>query len=545
MELQAILTHLSPAELQERVLRHARQLPAAERRTFLNIFSQTTSPQKAPTESLLEEIGEWVERLEAGHYYQGYGWDHELGYERAWGDESWAEEADDLFTRADAAFLAGERSLACKAYELLLEAFLLDDEGIFCGPSPPQEMVVADLAEAKARYFRALFETTSAAERADLLLDAMNTLQWVGPHVGLGEVLQADSAPLADFEEFLPLWLEVLRQEDTPQHQSETMVRKLLVEAVLLSQGTDGLREVARERGEYLAWVEALAGEGRRADAIAAALEGVAHVCHAHARGLLGEALARLATAQGDAELLLKARRIEWRAGPSPARLVHLCQAAEAAGSLKVILTQETSDYRAGQLPLSASLACQLLLLTRDYHEVLELFQQGKALGWSNSDHPGMIVLPFLLLAGSKAFSPLPGTWLSQLWNALDTGFRGFLVAACHRQPPEPEEADRFLSVARTAIEQRVHSIVSNKHRGAYDRAARLAAAYAEATSLYERSPEGWGLLQSVRSAFPRHYAFQDALDGAVQSSPLLRGRIAEKRRGTRQALGAGNAGFA
>lgn len=523
-ELEEIFTRLSHAELKDRLLRHARQLPSAERRPFLAVFTQRAGAPAAPTEQFLEEIHQWVERLEAGEYYEGYGWDSELGIERAFGDESWAEDADDLFAEADAAFLAGERALACQAYELLLGAFLLEEEEeVFCGPRQPAEMVRTDLRETKARYFRALYETTAAADRADLLLNTMRTLRSVGPHVGLGDLLQADAVPLPTLEEFLPSWLEVLKVEDSPEHGSEGLVRKLLVEAVMLSQGTDGLREMARERGEYLPWVEALEGEGRKSEAIAAALEGLANVHHSRTRRLLSEALARLAIASGDSELLLRARRIEWREWPSAAGLVHLCRAAEAHGNLLAILTEEAGNYRKGTLPLSPGLASRLLLLTGDYHAALELFQNGKELGWSSSDHPGPIVLPFLLLATSKKFLPQVNSALAQLWNTLDGEFRECLLAACNRQPPEDAEADHFLKIARTVIERRVHSIVSNKHRGAYDRAALVTVAYAEATVLRGAAADGLGFVGTVRSAFPRHYAFRDALDSMVRSSRLLR----------------------
>ncbi len=79
--------------------------------------------------------------------------------------------------RARTAFLDGNLDLARIAYEPLLKAFERHAEG-FCGPEEPERMLSTDVGEAKARYLRAVYETTPPSERADTLFEEMGALRW-------------------------------------------------------------------------------------------------------------------------------------------------------------------------------------------------------------------------------------------------------------------------------------------------------------------------------------------------------------------------------
>jgi hypothetical protein len=86
---------------------------------------------------------------------------------------------DDLLGGAETAFLDGDLDLARIAYEPLLKAFERHAEG-FCGPEEPERMLSTDVGEAKARYLRAVYETTPLSERADTLFEEMGALRYIG-----------------------------------------------------------------------------------------------------------------------------------------------------------------------------------------------------------------------------------------------------------------------------------------------------------------------------------------------------------------------------
>ena len=70
--------------------------------------------------------------------------------------------------------------------------------------------------------------------------------------------------------------------------------------------------------------------------------------------------------------------------------------------------------------------------------------------------------------------------------------------------------------------EERIHEIVSNLYRGAYDRAAQVAMAVGEATSLRGSESDGLEFAVSFRTAYPRHIAFRTELERLIEQSPYL-----------------------
>jgi tetratricopeptide (TPR) repeat protein len=279
--VKARLTALKPAALRATLMAHAETLPAAERGTFLAIFETAGEAGKAggkrrprrateaerllrDIEALVEECGEgrhegpeddWEDEGEDEH------WDHFEPAHATWP----TAQLDALFERADAAFRAGDLALARDAYEKLLNLVAGYGEDGFDADEEASEPVGAtDLEEAKARYLRALYETTELAQRPAALLRVLQDLQYVGGPVGLPEVIGARRAPLPDREAFLAAWISLLRQNRSEQFGFDIEARRLLFQAVRLHRGTEGLAELARRDGRripeaYRKWVQALA----------------------------------------------------------------------------------------------------------------------------------------------------------------------------------------------------------------------------------------------------------------------------------------------
>src|SRR6266545_782486 len=466
--LEQRLAALPVDDLRAILVAHAERLPVRDREAFLAIFpapSATVSQVPGPCQvdcpdgtRLLADIDAFVDRVRSGVFFEGWGWDDDLHEERAWGDESWVGEMDDLFAVAAEAFLAGDLALARDAYGRLLGAFDLDQEvGTFCGPSSSSDMVATDVPEAVARYLRAVYETTPLSQRAEELYDRYADLSHFAPATSLHTIADTRRSGLPDLDDFLPAWIEVLAE-----HTSGFWARdrqRLLTEAAVWHAGTDGLAAVARSPGDhqptaYLDWIDALARDGR-VDAAAAALV--------------------------------------------------------------------ASD------PLS----------------------------WSSPGHPGPVVWPFLLAAAAAPVVPGTQTQLGRQFAAIDTADRwhdyssGDLhdaggaadrpsaapprlssLLACHiaDRPGGRQQRQQWLDAARSVADRRVDAVVGNKHRGAYQRVAVLAVAYAEALALAEDQAAGAAFITATRSRYPRHVAFRDELDRASAASPLLPAPPARRR---------------
>lgn len=587
-ELAARLRALPAAELHARLLAHAEQLPADQRAGFLALF---TGEPPAPTrrrasrrdgKRLLADIDAFVDRIRSGAYVDGWGWDDELREERAFGDESWAGEMDELFDQAAAVFLAGDLELAHQAYGRLLEAFSLDQEpDTFCGPDPPTLMVDTDLGEAKARYLRAVYETTPLAGRAEQLEADIHELDHIAEPVSLRAIAETRPAPLPDLQAFLPDLIEILQGRlDSDWAQQE---RRLLAEAAVLLAGTDALAGLARRPGPqqpalFEHWIGALEREGRTGEAAAAAREALATLgAHGEGTARIAERLARLLDARQDAEAVLDARRRAWRAAPSRTRLLALHAAATLAGRTGQVLGEEADllDTTPGELAASMisgqRLACELLLLAGRVEPAVARLQAADPLGWSGPTHPGAVVLPWLLVAATGKPAPAGTLLADQLreidhvdrWGAyglpdlddtdLDLDDADTVAAslapdaASKREHPSPslsallaeglargvgaaEDRARWLGIAQALADARVAAIVDAKHRGAYQRAAALLVACAEALALAGRQAAAAELVTTVRDRYPRHVAFRRELDQATRSSPLLPAPPAKRR---------------
>jgi hypothetical protein len=97
-----------------------------------------------------------------------------------------------------------------------------------------------------------------------------------------------------------------------------------------------------------------------------------------------------------------------------------------------------------------------------------------------------------------------------------------FLWRHIEQHPPDPDQRQYFLTVARNLAQKRVEAILKGKHRRAYERAARLVAAIAEARILAGDPQQGHAILDDTRHKHSRFHALTGELDRIVRRSPLL-----------------------
>lgn len=528
-ELEARLNALSAEKLRAVLVAHAERLPARERERFLDVFTEPPDPGAEPAgadEPLLAEIDAFAARVRSGAYLEGWGWDDDLHEERAFGDESWADEMDWLFRGAAACFVAGNLELAREAYDRLL-SLLADEEAGFCGSLSPEEMLETDVGEAKARYLRALYETAPDGERPGRLADELSRLGWVGGDIALRQIAETRRAPPLDFEAFLFRWIERAGADDR-------LPVELLIEAVELARGSNGLAELARERGVrqpeiFLAWTDALARGERLDDASAACREALAALDpRGGTRAEIAERLADIAERRGDRAIVLEGRRSAWAASPSRARLLAMHEAAAALDRISEVLAAEADALEQDATAAGPRLTSELLLLAERIAPALALLEAAPPLGWSGRSHAGPVVVPYLLAAAACRGAPDRGApLLAEQFEGIDApgderGLSRLLAEQLAAAPAGDAERERWLTAARSAVERRTAAVVEAKHRHAYGRVASLVAACAEAIVLARDPAAGGGFVAEMRARYPRHSAFREELDRAVRRSPLL-----------------------
>jgi hypothetical protein len=379
----------------------------------------------------------------------------------------------------------------------------------------------------------------------------------IGRRPMLDDLVQISPRPLPDREQFLADWIAFLRTQDTPNSSDADA---WLREAVRLAHGTSGLETLARAEGQtrpraYLDWFTALEQEGKHREVLAAAQEALqALPAQLSIRAAVADHLCAAAARLNEAEALRLGQWEAFIAKPILPRLLDLWDVAVGEAGRTALMqraVEHIRDYlahpparRDGMMrgdddlerpawiaPCVLAHAC---LLAGDWDVAHHLAAQGKVLGWSSSESAqGLVVSAFLVLLWGKSPGALPPN-LAQLWqwglqhSAASWGWEdereGSVLKRLECAYAERFAAaalstdwqERFLSWCLDVAQQRVNAIVSNQHRGSYNKAAVLTTACAEVLRLRGNQTAADALVNDVRSRFPRHRAFQAEMDNAL-----------------------------
>ncbi|HEX5751993.1 MAG TPA: hypothetical protein VFZ09_37585 [Archangium sp.] len=568
----AVETRLGASSLEDlrTVLRAmASHVHPSERQSFLDSLTPVPDDRQQELEhalqdKLLADITEQVQRFEELQDEAPSDWDEYDQYEDS-GPGPYAElvaPVTALFRRAQRAFERGRWPLARDAYRALFE--LLQREDDYGLGLRPEHFGEVDVPEARARYLCALYRTTPPARRAEALWAAMKEAdRWsFGPRPKLQEVSDISPEPLPELEAFLSDWEALLRKQEDDS-EAEAWLR----EAVGLSRGAEGLRELARAgRGRHpRAWVDLLAlleREGQPREVLDTAHEALkALPARLPLRAWVADFLATAAERLARPEQVREARWESLVASPDLRRLLELrdCGKTEperarlmkrAARQLEKALARPDDTgpmpWEEPPLPrgerdepyprLDEVLLAHARLLGHDWQAAWKSAANAKVLGWSDNDNPQGLVVPFLLLWLSGPSSPegpprsVEELWRTALENSLEDepwtteeaerelserlsrAYAEVLPAFSVSRPRQEELSEGCLTVAR----ERARAIVREKHRRSYGKAALLLAACAEVLQRRGQPARAPELLHRFREEFPRHSAFQAELDAAM-----------------------------
>lgn len=350
-----------------------------------------------------------------------------------------------LFARAQEASERGQHPLARDAYQALFS--LLEFEDARGQGLRAEHLSQVDLPEARARYLRALYLSTPPEQRAPVLLEQMRQVRVLlprGPRPLVQEWLDISSEPLPDWDVFLRAWVSLLRQ------QLDSDADVWLREAIHLSQGTRGLRELAfsepsRHPRAFLDLLAALEREGSPSEVLSTAREALEVLpaglpLRAAVAGVLASAAERL----GQADTVRAARWEAFVSQPTLARLLELRDSRpseperaqvmrEAARSLEHFLQQPRGpsgsmaalpeDRLEAPAHADRRLLAHAWLLAHDAESAHVLAAKENALGWTYGDNPqGLVVPAFLVLLSRQPPGALPRN-VDALWRqALESG---------------------------------------------------------------------------------------------------------------------------
>ncbi|MBM3135222.1 MAG: hypothetical protein FJZ89_08070, partial [Chloroflexi bacterium] len=359
------LAAFSADELRAVLRAMAQETPPTERQAFLAKLQPMAKradvvQQVLQQDDLLADIADLKQEVEeemeqADDWEEQHGWEgEEYDEEDSLGPYSdFVEPLADLFDRTNAVFDYGNFALARAAYpELFAVSELEDDYGRGVSAA---DLASVNIAEARARYLRAVYETETPAPRPQVLFEQMRRAQsWLArPRLALEDVIQISPRPLPDQERFLKDWIAFLRE------QSGGDADAWLREAIRLAQGTPGLAELARAEGQkrpraYLDWFAALAQEDKHREVLVAAQEALQTLpARLPIRAAIADYLCTAAAKLGETEALRAGRWEALVAKPSLVRLLDLWDAAPSGQEQTGLMqqaAQHAQDYLAHPL---------------------------------------------------------------------------------------------------------------------------------------------------------------------------------------------------
>jgi hypothetical protein len=545
------------------ILALAKQVDPSKRNDFLETFhaelptkgNRTAAAPKTNMSELTAEIAELHETIQArvisiddGSYWDDPDDDDwEDSYYRDNDPEPMNHEQMaaliDFFSEADHHFIHGEKTAAEMIYRRLFAIIEAIEEYGFS-----QDFKI-NLREARARFTRCVYELSSQDERVDAMLSAMNVTQSednlnefdLQNFPLLQDILDAETADLADFNSFLVSWKIALAKQTFRQNR----IADLLLEAVFLQNGSEAVGELAREwqneqpRG-YLYWLQQLEKEKNWPVLRDAGLETIAVLPSGRNRLKATDFLISAARHLGDDTTTLTGFRERFRSMPSDGTLLDLLTEAnqqqvraQELEKVCVFCTKTEPEYGEQLLLVKA------LLMAGKINQAFALCKQDKIFGWSHSATGLLFASALYLLSDGNATCTLIHKQLENYAGYHTIFFDSYTTHSAEENRSGFEEIkhglnlvdaknldlDSYRKWTGTIGEQRVNHIVSNTHRGAYDRAAIVLGSLAETMAANGEKKKAQALLHEYcKVLYNRHTAFRREVRDAVGSSEILSG---------------------
>ena len=301
------LNKMSKAELDDMIIHWAEKELPSNRPIFIAkmIIPEPEDLNTVDGETLLGEIDAFTERVKSGEYCIGWGWDEDINEERDWGDESWADEADDFFLEARELLLGEDYRQAKAAYQRLFETLEMGGEpGHLPGDPDISCMLKVDLSEQLALYLRAIYLDSPPSQRPERLFATMNTYRHIFGSISMVDINEALHSELPGLDSFLESWIRLLEKQGT------IIPNPLLREAIFLKGGIPAISELARQQAHkypraFLDWIQALEAESKTDTIIDVAREGLKTIPKDYSvRAEVSEVISNLGEKLNDSNLI-------------------------------------------------------------------------------------------------------------------------------------------------------------------------------------------------------------------------------------------------
>jgi len=433
------------------------------------------------------------------------------------------QEVDAALRESVNAFLAKDYRSACELLGALLP--LLAEGDIDLGQDElVDEVLDVDLAECATAYVVARYMSAEPSQRAAVVRAAIGEVDGVGLFwEPLREMERVAVEPLSGFDEFLPHWRSLIEapreQRDRDWDRDED---RWLREVVGRMQGAGGLAKLAQMTGraeDFRTWCDLLVAAKDWKAALAAYRKAADTVTDdAYSRGEFLDGIALAARELGRKDFPAQLERA-WREAPTLLRLRRWFGSA----STKTLLRKRATQALAARPRKAARQLALIHVVLGDPASAAQLLARAPGLGWSQTEHPGHLLLPIFrwLLGGTEP--PAPDRLDAMSAHGLDVDEMDWMVGdedGPRLDAPEINDILRLAGTAqsvtdktreailrgmRKAAEKRVAGVTEHKRRRYYAHAAELVATCVA----LDPTPKTATWATGIRDAYRRYPALQ------------------------------------
>lgn len=559
----------SKDELAEVVVALAKEVSVSERSKFIARIESCSRAPGSPegtdanrVEALLEAIEaidqsvtERIESIEDGTYWEIYGeWDDDYRFDEEpdYFTDQQFDRLTGLFIEADKLFVDDRLEEAREVYQALFTLIDGIEEVTVILPRH-ESRIKTDVREARARHCRCIYETLEGMDTIDRFMSAIAPDAHVTGIEDLSgecypmiqDVIDTRPGEMKDLDSFLFSWKEELLKTELGGRRAE-----LVLETVFRLEGIEGVAGLARAwkdrqpRG-YVFWVRQLKREGAWEDVNRVGMEGLDALPEGGFREWVALSMVAAGRAMNDPTIVLRGKRERFFSCVCDHNMLDLLEEAERQeareSELRVAIEfmrkRKDRKERYGE----EALFLKALLAAGELESAFEEVRKEKSIGWS-SGHSGAGVVFGSVLSVVAGHSGEAVTIRTVLEEYADREFaysmsvvrvddhkhavglckeilRGLEQAGCPKR-----ERTKYFNWAKRVGEDRIDSIVSNKHRKAYRRAAEVLCALAEAYVVMGVKDKAIDLVNVFCSEkYRRHSAFRKEVRHVIGSSRLLR----------------------
>ena len=521
------------------------RLPGAE----LSITSVAgVDPLLADIQALKEDILKRIENIENGEYdaLDDWDWDDNDYYddEPEFISDEQSDEMADLFAKAGALFLNGDTGKARIVYDALFGLMAELERSDFYLPYPD-----LDWREERARHARCVYDDSDGKQRVKAFANAMDLeasyrhdrMENNAAYPMLCDVMDARQEKMADLDSFYPQWMSLLEEKGLEGRPSS-----LLLETVHHTEGIKGVEKLARSWGSaqpngYLFWLNLLMAEKQFDKACTIAKQAIKLVKKGEKREELSQMLIEASSAAGNDAGILEGKFEKFYSRPNDENMAQAMAEAIKLNQRETGLTW-ILDFYAGKKEMGdheKNLYMKALLMDGNLKAAVEMVDKAKSIGWSYGLNVSLVF--GCVAAAASGFETGAGAIKQVLDRSLDNWeayYDKFTVAEEDTTPLffyneilnglkaanlSEYHTQQHFKWAQKIGKKRVDEIVSNTHRGAYDRAAMVLGSIAEVFTAKGETQTAQDLFHEFcKEKYNRHTAFKREVRSIIDGSRLL-----------------------